>query len=165
MKFNNSMNSLLTNLIPQKIRSWPKFLAWNSYSKSHVSLSTWSISPNEGSKFNFNYQESNSSYILLIDVTSVKLHLINFVYFFETPGKNAIFRIKGRGDVGCPKIPTHYNHHLPFSNQTRNPTNYNSFCTKFIRESEFVWIFLNILILRLTLRFSRNSNFFHRPFF
>ena len=51
MKFINFMNRLLTNLIPPKMQSWPKFLAGNLCSKSHIFLNTSWIPANEGSKF------------------------------------------------------------------------------------------------------------------
>ena len=79
------MNSLLTNLIPPKIPIWPKFLAWNSRSKSYISLDTWWILTSEGSKFKSDYLQSKNSCILLIIVVNFKLRLINFAYFFETP--------------------------------------------------------------------------------
>ena len=41
----------------------------------------------EGSKFiKLDCVELKHSYILWIKVINFKLHLINFVYFFETPG-------------------------------------------------------------------------------
>ena len=77
------MNSLLTNLTPPKIQIWPKFLAWNSRSKSYISLNTWWISTNEDSKLKINNcLQSKNSCILSIGVINFKLRLINFVYFF-----------------------------------------------------------------------------------
>ena len=68
MKFSNFMNSLLTNLIPLKIQSWPKFLARNLCSKSHISLNTSRIPANESSKFKLDRVEFKNRYISLIDV-------------------------------------------------------------------------------------------------
>ena len=62
MKFCNFINNLLRNLIPPKIQK------------------------KKGSKFKLDCVELKNSCILLIDIISFKLHLINFVYFFDTPG-------------------------------------------------------------------------------
>ena len=40
-----------------------------------------------GSKFNLDCLEFKSSYILLINAINFMLCLINYVYFFERPGK------------------------------------------------------------------------------
>ena len=74
------MNSLLTNFIPPKIQSWPKFLACNLCSKSHIALKTSWIPANQGSKFKLDCVESKNSYILLIDIINSKFRLINFAY-------------------------------------------------------------------------------------
>ena len=69
-----------------KIQSCPKFLVWNSCSKSHISINTWWILTNEGStEFKLDCVKLKNSYILWIEVINFKLALINFVYFFETP--------------------------------------------------------------------------------
>ena len=70
------MNSLLTNLIPQKFK-----VGQNYYREIHVQKA---IPTHEGSKFELDCVVFKSSYILMIDVISFKLRLINFVYFFET---------------------------------------------------------------------------------
>ena len=85
MKFINFMSSLLTNLIPPKIQSLPKFLAWNLCSKSHISPNTSWIAASEGSKSKSDCIESKNSDTFFINVIKFKLCLINFVYFFETP--------------------------------------------------------------------------------
>ena len=82
MKFSNFTNSLLTNFIPQKNSKLAKFLAWNSCSESHISLNTWWISANKGSKFKLDYVEPKNNDILLIDTTNFELRLINFLYIF-----------------------------------------------------------------------------------
>ena len=82
MKSSNLMNSLFANLIPPKIQSWPKFLSWNSCSKSHISINTWRILTNKGLKFKLDCLESKNSHILWINVINFKLRLINFIYIF-----------------------------------------------------------------------------------
>ena len=86
MKSIDFMNSLLTNLIPPKIQSWPKFLARKLCFKSHIFTNTSWIVATEGSKFKLDCVESKNGYILLINVINFKLRLINFAYIFETPG-------------------------------------------------------------------------------
>ena len=54
--------------------------------KSHISLNTWLISTNEGSKFKFDPLESKDSYMLWINAINFKLRLITSVYVFEIPG-------------------------------------------------------------------------------
>ena len=82
MEFSNFTNSLLTNLIPPKIQSWSKFLVRNLCSNSLISINTWWIPIDEGSKFELACLESKNSHILWIDFISLKFRLINFVYFF-----------------------------------------------------------------------------------
>ena len=82
MKSIDFMNSVVTNLIPPKILSWPKFLAWKLCSKIHIFPNTSWISPTEDSKFKLDCVESKNGYILLIYVINFKLRLINFVYIF-----------------------------------------------------------------------------------
>ena len=67
---------------PQKIQSWPKFLAWNFCSKGHISLNTWWIPTNEGSKFKYACVKLKNSYLFMIYVISFKLRLIYFVDIF-----------------------------------------------------------------------------------
>ena len=44
------------------------------------------IPTNEGSRFKLDCLKSNNRHISLIDAHNFKLSLVNFVYFFETPG-------------------------------------------------------------------------------
>ena len=73
---------VLTKLIPPKIQSWSKFLAWKLCSKSHIFLKTSWIPATEGSKFKLDCVESKNGYILLISVINFKSRFINFVYIF-----------------------------------------------------------------------------------
>ena len=98
MKFSNILNSLLTNLIPPKIHCWPKFLAWNSRSKSHISLTTCWIPTSKGSKFKLFCVELRNKYILMMDVISFKLRLINFVYLLRHPAHDAFIRSLNEND-------------------------------------------------------------------
>ena len=82
MKLSNFMNSLLTNLIPQKNSKLAKISILKFTFKSHASFNTSWIPTNEDSKFKLDCAESENSCILLIDVISFKLRLINFVYIF-----------------------------------------------------------------------------------
>ena len=55
--------------------------------KSYLSLNTCWIPTNEGSKLKLDFVESKNSRVsLMIDVLSFKLCLVDFVYFFDTPG-------------------------------------------------------------------------------
>ena len=51
------------------------------------------IPTNEGSKFKLDFVEFRNSYILMINIINVNLRLINFVYFFETPGTTEKLRL------------------------------------------------------------------------
>ena len=73
MKFSNSMNSLLTNFETHKNSKLVKLSSLRlMFKKPYLSKYLDCV-------------ESSNSYILFIDVTNSKLHLINFVYFFQTP--------------------------------------------------------------------------------
>ena len=78
MKCRNFANSLLANLIPPKIRSWPKSLFGKSCSISHTSIDIGRISTNEGSKLDGVKSKNNH----IIDIHNFESGFINFVYFF-----------------------------------------------------------------------------------
>ena len=79
MKFSDFMNNLLTtfdnpkNSKLEKISSF-KFMFKEPYISQYLIVST-----NESSKFTLDCVEAKKVYILLIDVISFKLRLINFV--------------------------------------------------------------------------------------
>ena len=91
MEFSNLMNSLLTNLIPKKLKVG---LVRNLCSKSHISINTRWIPINEGLKFKLDCSESKNSHTLWIDVINFKLRLINFVLlFFKTPSMLCLYHL------------------------------------------------------------------------